>query len=28
MGKENLAELEKLISAEADGRRIILDVKT
>jgi hypothetical protein len=27
MGAENLGELEKLISAEADGRRIILDVK-
>ena len=24
---ENLAELEKLISAEADGRRIVLDLK-
>jgi hypothetical protein len=27
MGGENLGELEKLISAEADGRRIILDLK-
>jgi hypothetical protein len=27
MGKENLGELEKLVSAEADGRRIILDLK-
>jgi anti-anti-sigma regulatory factor len=27
MGAENLGELEKLISAEADGRRIILDLK-
>jgi anti-anti-sigma regulatory factor len=27
MGAENLSELEKLISAEADGRRIILDLK-
>jgi hypothetical protein len=27
MGVENLGELEKLISAEADGRRIILDLK-
>jgi hypothetical protein len=27
MGAENLGELEKLISAEADGRPIILDVK-
>src|SRR6266404_9742402 len=27
MNTENLGELEKLISAEADGRRIILDVK-
>ena len=27
MGVENLAELEKLISEEADGRRIVLDLK-
>ena len=27
MGEENLGELEKLISAETDGRRIILDLK-
>jgi len=27
MGAENLGELENLISAEADGRRIILDLK-
>ena len=27
MGTENLGELEKLITAEADGRRIILDIK-
>jgi anti-anti-sigma regulatory factor len=27
MGTENLSELEKLVSAEADGRRIILDLK-
>ena len=27
MRAENLGELEKLISAEADGRRIILDLK-
>jgi hypothetical protein len=27
MGAENLGELEKLISAEADGRPIILDLK-
>ncbi len=27
MGAENLGELEKLISADADGRRIILDLK-
>jgi hypothetical protein len=27
MGTENLGELEKLISAEADGRQIILDLK-
>lgn len=27
MGADNLGELETLISAEADGRRIILDVK-
>jgi hypothetical protein len=27
MGAENVGELEKLISAEADGRRIILDLK-
>ena len=27
MNTENLGELEKLISAEADGRRIVLDVK-
>jgi anti-anti-sigma regulatory factor len=27
MGAENLGELEKLTSAEADGRRIILDSK-
>jgi anti-anti-sigma regulatory factor len=27
MGAENLGELEKLISAEADGRRIVLDSK-
>jgi hypothetical protein len=27
MGAENLGELEKLISAEADGRRVILDLK-
>ena len=27
MGGENLGELEKLISAEADGRRIVLDSK-
>jgi hypothetical protein len=26
MGVDNLSELERLISAEADGRRIILDV--
>ena len=27
MGAENLGELEMLISAEADGRRIVLDLK-
>jgi anti-anti-sigma regulatory factor len=27
MRAENLGELEKLISAEADGRRIVLDLK-
>jgi hypothetical protein len=27
MGAENLGELEKLINAEADGRRIVLDLK-
>jgi hypothetical protein len=27
MGAENLGELEKLISAEADRRRIVLDLK-
>ena len=27
MGTENLGELEKLVSAEADGRRIVLDLK-
>jgi anti-anti-sigma regulatory factor len=27
MGAENLGELEKLISAEVDGRRIVLDLK-
>ena len=27
MGVENLGELEKLISEEADGRRIVLDLK-
>jgi len=27
MGAENLGELEKLVSAEADGRRIILDLE-
>jgi anti-anti-sigma regulatory factor len=27
MAAENLGELEKLISAEADGRRIILDLR-
>jgi len=27
MGAENLGEVEKLISAEADGRRIVLDLK-
>jgi hypothetical protein len=27
MGAANLGELEKLISAEADGRRIVLDLK-
>jgi hypothetical protein len=27
IGAENLGELEKLVSAEADGRRIILDLK-
>ena len=27
MGAENLGELEKLISAEAGGRRIVLDLK-
>ena len=27
MEAENLGELEKLISAEADGRRVILDLK-
>jgi hypothetical protein len=27
MGAENLGELEKLISAESDGRRSVLDVK-
>jgi hypothetical protein len=27
MGAENLGELEKLITAEADGRRIVLDLK-
>jgi hypothetical protein len=27
MGAENLGELEKLIGAEADSRRIILDLK-
>jgi hypothetical protein len=27
MGTENLGELEKLVSAEADGRRVILDLK-
>jgi anti-anti-sigma regulatory factor len=27
MGAENLSELEKLISAEVDGRHIVLDLK-
>jgi anti-anti-sigma regulatory factor len=27
MGAENLGELEKLITVEADGRRIVLDLK-
>ena len=27
MGAENLGEVEKLISAESDGRRIVLDLK-
>jgi anti-anti-sigma regulatory factor len=27
MGAENVGELEKLFSAEADGRRIVLDLK-
>ena len=27
MGAENVGELETLISAEADGRRIVLDLK-
>ena len=27
MGSENLGELEKVISAEADGRRTVLDLK-
>ena len=27
MGTENLAELEKLIGAESDGRRTVLDLK-
>ena len=27
MGAENLCELEKVINAEADGRRIILDLQ-
>jgi len=27
MGAENLGELEKMISAEADGRRTVLDLK-
>ena len=27
MGAENLGELEKLINAEADGRRTVLDLK-
>jgi hypothetical protein len=27
MGAENLGELEKLVSPEADGRRIILDLR-
>ena len=27
MGAENLGELEKLITEEADGRRIVLDLK-
>jgi len=27
MGSENLDELEKVISAEADGRRTVLDLK-
>jgi anti-anti-sigma regulatory factor len=27
MGAENLGELENLISTEADGRRIVLDLK-
>jgi hypothetical protein len=27
MGAENLGELEKLISAESDGRRSVLDLK-
>ncbi len=27
MGAENIAELEKLFSAEAGGRRIVLDLK-
>jgi hypothetical protein len=27
MGAENLGELEKLISAESDGRRIVLDLR-
>jgi anti-anti-sigma regulatory factor len=27
MGAENISELEKLISAEASGRRIVLDLK-
>ena len=27
MGAENIGELEKLVSAEASGRRIVLDLK-
>ena len=27
MGAENLGEVEKLISAESEGRRIVLDLK-